>query len=62
VHRVGLDTPQDDIAHIVAHYDLLSVPVVDGENRLRGIVTMDDAIDQAIPTSWKKRIPKVFGR
>jgi CBS domain-containing protein/sporulation protein YlmC with PRC-barrel domain len=62
VHRVGLDTPQDDIAHIVAHYDLLAVPVVDGENRLRGIVTMDDAIDQAIPTSWKKRIPKVFGR
>jgi len=62
VHQVKLDTPQDDIAHIVAHYDLLSVPVVDEENRLRGIVTMDDAIDQAVPTSWKKRIPKVFGR
>jgi len=62
VHRVELDTPQDDIAHIVAHYDLLAVPVVDRENHLRGIVTMDDAIDQAIPTSWKKRIPKAFGR
>jgi magnesium transporter len=62
VHRVELDTPQDDIAHIVAHYNLLAVPVVDEEGRLRGIVTMDDAIDQAIPTSWKKRIPKVFGR
>lgn len=62
VHRVRLDTPQNDIAHIVAHYDLLAVPVVDDENRLRGIVTMDDAIDRAIPTSWKKRIPKAFGR
>jgi CBS domain-containing protein len=62
VHQVRLDTPQDDIAHIVAHYDLLAVPVVDDANQLRGIVTMDDAIDAAIPTSWKKRIPKAFGR
>jgi hypothetical protein len=27
---------------------------------LQGIVTVDDAIDAVIPTSWKKRIPKVF--
>ena len=62
VHQVRLDTPQEDIAHIVAHYNLLAVPVVDQTDHLRGIVTMDDAIDAAIPTSWKKRIPKVFGR
>lgn len=62
VVRVSLDTHQRDIAHTVAHYNLLAVPVVDEENHLRGIVTMDDAIDAAIPTSWKKRIPKVFGR
>jgi len=62
VVRVSLDTRQDDIAHTVAHYNLLAVPVVDEENHLRGIVTMDDAIDAAIPTSWKKRIPKVFSR
>ena len=62
VRRVHLDTRQDDIAHLVAHYDLLAVPVVDEQDRLQGIVTMDDAIDAAIPTSWKKRIPKVFSR
>jgi magnesium transporter len=61
VVKVGLETEQGDIAHAVAHYNLLAVPVVDEEERLRGIVTMDDAIDRAIPTSWKKRIPKVFG-
>jgi CBS domain-containing protein/sporulation protein YlmC with PRC-barrel domain len=60
--KVGLDTRQDDIAHAVAHYDLLAVPVVDEAGHLRGIVTMDDAIDAAIPTSWKKRIPRVFSR
>jgi CBS domain-containing protein len=62
VVRVGLDANQRDIAHTVAHYNLLAVPVVDEEDRLQGIVTVDDAIDAAIPTSWKKRIPKAFGR
>jgi len=62
VVRVGIDTQQRDIAHTVAHYNLLAVPVVDEQGRLQGIVTVDDAIDAAIPTSWKKRIPKAFGR
>jgi magnesium transporter len=56
------DTRQVDIAKLVAHYNLFAVPVVDGEGRLLGIVTADDAIDAVIPTSWKKRIPKAFAR
>lgn len=36
---------QEDVAEVVKHYDLLSVPVVDKENRLVGIVTVDDVID-----------------
>ncbi len=36
---------QEEVAKIVKHYDLLSVPVVDKENRLVGIVTVDDVID-----------------
>lgn len=62
VVRVRVDTDQRDIAHTVAHYDLLAVPVVDEEDRLLGMVTVDDAIDAVIPTAWKKRIPRVFGR
>ena len=60
--RVHVDTQQRDIAHTVAHYNLLAVPVVDDENHLLGIVTVDDAIDAVIPTAWKKRIPKAFSR
>jgi CBS domain-containing protein len=59
---VTLDTQQTDIARLVARYNLLAIPVVDEEGRLQGIVTADDAIDAVIPTSWKKRIPKAFGR
>ncbi len=36
---------QEDVAHIFDRYDFLAVPVVDGESRLVGIVTVDDAID-----------------
>jgi Mg/Co/Ni transporter MgtE len=54
------DTKQADVARLVARYNLLAVPVVDEEGRLLGIVTADDAIDVVIPTSYKKRIPKVF--
>lgn len=36
---------QEDVADVISKYDLLSVPVVDHENRLVGIVTVDDIID-----------------
>ena len=36
---------QELVADAVRKYDLLSIPVVDGENRLVGIVTVDDIVD-----------------
>lgn len=57
---VKLTTPQEEVARLVAKYDLLAVPVVDEENVLHGIVTVDDAIDAIIPTAWKKRLPRFF--
>ena len=36
---------QETIAQLFSKYDLIAMPVVDGENRLVGIVTVDDAID-----------------
>lgn len=36
---------QEEVANVVKQYDLLSVPVVDKENRLVGIVTVDDVVD-----------------
>jgi CBS domain-containing protein/sporulation protein YlmC with PRC-barrel domain len=59
---VGVLAGQEEVAEVVAHYNLLAVPVVDDEERLMGIVTVDDAIDTVIPTAWKKRLPRVFSR
>lgn len=36
---------REDVAHMFDHYDFLAIPIVDGERRLVGIVTFDDAID-----------------
>lgn len=45
VVSVRTDMDQEEVAKIVARYDILAVPVVDESNRLVGIVTVDDVID-----------------
>ncbi len=45
VFCVQTDMDQEEVAKIVARYDILAVPVVDGSHRLVGIVTVDDVID-----------------
>ena len=42
---VKADTPQEEVARLVSKYDVHAIPVVDDENRLLGIVTVDDVID-----------------
>ena len=41
--RVDMD--QEEVARIVASYNLLAIPVVDEENKLVGVITVDDVID-----------------
>jgi len=51
---------RDDVAGLVARYNLLAVPVVDADRRLVGIVTVDDAIDTILPANRRRRgIPAV---
>lgn len=42
---VQTDTDQEEVARIIQRYDFLAVPVVDNEQRLVGIVTVDDVLD-----------------
>ena len=39
------DTDQEEVARQVASYNLLAIPVVDEENKLVGVITVDDVID-----------------
>ncbi|NJR15458.1 MAG: magnesium transporter [Calothrix sp. CSU_2_0] len=45
VLKVHTETPQEDVAQIMKRYDLIALPVVDREERLVGIITVDDIID-----------------
>ena len=42
---VNTHTDQEEVASMFSKYDFLAMPVVDNENRMVGIVTVDDAID-----------------
>ncbi|MFH1404174.1 MAG: CBS domain-containing protein [Candidatus Altiarchaeota archaeon] len=54
VIHVGLSTPKEDIAKAMARYDLFTLPVVDGDNLLRGVVKIDDVLSEIMPESWKR--------
>ena len=45
VVRTQIDSSPEEVAQLVSKYDLLSMPVVDTQNRLVGVVTVDDVLD-----------------
>ncbi|MFM7559015.1 magnesium transporter [Cylindrospermopsis raciborskii] len=45
VVKVTTETPQEEVARIMQRYDLIAIPVVDREDRLVGIITIDDVVD-----------------
>ncbi len=55
MHKIVISTHLDDDNEIVAKklsdYDFLAIPVVDDDNRLVGIVTVDDVVDVVIEES-----------
>jgi CBS domain-containing protein len=60
VITVDILEEEEEVAQKIAKYNLLALPVVEDENRLKGIVTVDDAIDIVLPVAWKKRVPRMF--
>lgn len=48
VVSVPAGTDQEEVARIMSRYDLLSLPVVDQEGRLIGVITVDDVIDVVV--------------
>ncbi len=59
---VQADTSHEEVAGMMARYNLLAIPVVDDRGRLIGIVTVDDAIEAVLPVRLKKQFPRIFSR
>jgi magnesium transporter len=45
VIKAHIETDQEEVAELATRYNLLAVPIVDDDNKLVGIVTVDDIID-----------------
>jgi magnesium transporter len=56
---VELDANRDEVAAVMSKYNLMALPVVDSEHRLRGIITVDDALESVLPEGVKRRLPKL---
>jgi len=50
---VQAHTSAAEVSRILASYNLVSVPVVDENHRLVGVVTIDDVLDYLLPDDWR---------
>jgi magnesium transporter len=60
VHKVSESADQKEVAHLLTKHGIKSIPVVDPENHLKGIITSDDVID-VLREMDTKDIQKVGG-
>lgn len=55
VRSVPLDAAIEEVAHTFERYKLLALPVVNGDECLQGIITIDDTLEQLLPPDWRRR-------
>jgi hypothetical protein len=53
--RVGADTDVVDVAVLMSDYNLITVPVVDEDGRMIGLITVDDVLEATLPEDWRRR-------
>lgn len=54
-------SPADDLIDVtmrMADFNLFTLPVVDAEHKILGVITVDDALEAAIPQDWRRREPR----
>ncbi|MGA7827267.1 MAG: CBS domain-containing protein [Geobacteraceae bacterium] len=52
---VKVDAGPEEILEIIAKYNLIAVPVLDEEGKMAGIVTVDDILENFLPTALRRR-------
>ena len=51
---LSAETPLSEVSSYLASYNLLAVPIVDVNERLLGVVTVDDVLDHLLPENWRQ--------
>ena len=62
VLKIEATTPKEEVAALIAKYDLLALPVIDARGILLGTVTVDDVVELMLPRGWKKRSLRSIAR
>jgi len=53
--RVRPDADLEEVARLMTDYDLTVVPVTDAEERMLGVVTVDDVLELVLPRGWRRQ-------
>ncbi|HUZ98655.1 MAG TPA: CBS domain-containing protein [Gaiellaceae bacterium] len=53
--RIRPDAELEEVARLMTDFDLTVVPVVDAEERLLGVVTVDDVLELVLPRGWRRQ-------
>jgi len=49
------DASFEEVARVMADYNLTCVPVVDEREHMLGVVTVDDVLEAMLPRGWRRR-------
>jgi CBS domain-containing protein/sporulation protein YlmC with PRC-barrel domain len=55
VPTVSPETELPEVARLMADFDLLAIPVIDGDEKPIGVVAVDDVIELLLPEGWRWR-------
>ncbi len=58
---VRADADLEEIARLMTDFDLTAIPVVDDDERILGIVTVDDVLELVLPEGWRRRFGVLGG-
>jgi Mg/Co/Ni transporter MgtE len=58
--HVRPDADLEEVARLMTDYDLTVVPVVDDEQQLLGVITVDDVLELVLPRGWRRNF-RIFG-
>ncbi len=57
---VSVGESSDRAARLMSEYNLIAMPVLDEQERMLGVITVDDAMEVLLPERWLDRLPRIF--
>jgi len=60
VKFVRIEDERQNIAEIISKYDFIAIPVIGEDNRIKGVITVDDIIDLLVPNPIRKKKRRAF--